>query len=235
MEYSLKVSQMKLFRHILCHCKVTIMSFIFMDESGDLGFDFGRQGTTSCFLVTFLFARKKRPIEKCVKKVHAGLRKKFRRIGVLHAYNEEPVTRKRLLSCLADKDCKIMTIRLNKRNVYTRLQDEKAVLYNYVTNILLDRIFTKRLLTPDRNVEIVASRRETNKFLNQNFKSYLSSQVANNHDIEIKISIRTPFQEKALQAVDFASWAIFRKYEYGDETYYNIINEKIVEENPLFP
>lgn len=41
-----------------------------------------------------------------------------------------------------------MTILLNKRKVYTRLQDEKVVLYNYVTNILLDRIFTKRLL-PD--------------------------------------------------------------------------------------
>ena len=211
------------------------MSFIFMDESGDLGFDFSKQGTSSYFLVTFLFTGKKRPIEKCVKKVHSGLRKKFRKIGVLHAYREEPVTRKRLLSCLAKKDCKIMTILLNKRNVYTRLQNEKAVLYNYVTNILLDRIFTKKLLPSGGDVEIVASRRETNRFLNQSFQSYLSSQLAKNHDIKMRISIKTPFQEKALQAVDFVSWAIFRKYEHEDDTYYNIIRGKIVEENPLFP
>ena len=38
-----------------------------------------------------------------------------------------------------------------------------------------------------------------------------------------------------LQAVDFVSWAIFRKYEYGDDSYYNLIKNKIVEENPLFP
>lgn len=211
------------------------MSFIFMDESGDLGFDFGKQGTSSYFLVTFLFTGKKRPIEKCVKKVHSGLRKKYKKIGVLHAYKEEPVTRRRLLSCLAEKDCKIMTILLNKRKVYTRLQNEKAVLYNYVTNILLDRIFTKRLLPSSGKVEIVASRRETNRFLNQNFQSYLSSQLVRNHDVEVRILIRTPFQEKALQAVDFVSWAIFRKYEHGDETYYSIIRGKIVEENPLFP
>jgi len=211
------------------------MSFIFMDESGDLGFDFSKPGATSNFLITFLFAKKKRPIEKCVRKTHAGLRKRFRKVGVLHAYHEEPTTRKRLLSCLAEKDCKIMTIRLNKKKVYTRLQDEKSVLYNYVTNILLDRIFTNRLLLLSSNVEIVASRRETNRFLNQNFKSYLRSQLAKNHGVTVKISIRTPSEEKALQAVDFASWAIFRKYEYGDNAYYNIISGKIVEENPLFP
>jgi hypothetical protein len=38
-----------------------------------------------------------------------------------------------------------------------------------------------------------------------------------------------------LQAVDFISWAVFRKYEYKDESYYEIIRKKIVEENPLFP
>jgi len=211
------------------------VSFIFMDESGDLGFDFTKQGTSSYFLVAFLFTERKRPIEKCVKKVHSSLHKKFRKIGVLHAYKEEPVTRRRLLLCLAEKDCKIMTIRLNKRNVYTRLQDEKAVLYNYVTNILLDRIFTRKLLPSGRDVKIVASRRETNKFLNRNFRSYLSSQLAKNHDMQVEILIRTPYQEKALQAVDFVSWAIFRKYEHGDDSYYNIIRGRIVEENPLFP
>ena len=78
-----------------------------MDESGNLGFDFSKLGTTSYFLITFLFTIKRRPIEKCVKKVHSGLRKKFRKIAVLHAYHEETVTRKRLLACLAEKDCKI--------------------------------------------------------------------------------------------------------------------------------
>jgi len=206
-----------------------------MDESGNLGFDFSKRGTTTFFLVTSLFVMKKRPIEKCVKNTHSGLRKKFKKIGVLHAYHEEPITRKRLLTCLAERNCKIMTIRLNKGKVYTKLQDEKAVLYNYVTNILLDRIFSKKLLSSGGGIEIIASRRETNRFLNQNFQSYLKSQLARNHDIKVRISIKTPSQEKGLQAVDFVSWAIFRKYEYGDSSYYDIIRSKIVEENPLFP
>jgi hypothetical protein len=49
------------------------------------------------------------------------------------------------------------------------------------------------------------------------------------------VEIRPPHQEKSLQVVDVACWAIFRKQEHGDSSYYNLIKQKIVEENPLFP
>ena len=81
---------------------------------------------------------------------------------------------------------------------------------------------------------LVASKRETNKFLNQNFHDYLSHQVRSNHGIELKIEIKTPAEEKCLQAVDIASWSIFRKYEYGDDSYYQKLKPAIVEENALY-
>ena len=215
-----------------------LMPYIFLDESGDLGFNFKKKKTSRFFVVTCLFIKNKRAIEKIVKKTHLGLRKKYkRRSGVLHCFKEKPIVRKRLLKWLNDKDCEVMTIYLDKRKVYTRLQDEKQVLYNYITNILLDRIYSKKIIrikdTRDI-IEIIASRRETNKFLNQNFKNYLNRQAKNYHKIDVRIFIKTPFQEKSLQAVDFVSWAIFRKYEHRDNTYYNIIKNKIREENPLF-
>jgi len=212
------------------------MSFIFLDESGDLGFDFSKNKTSEFFVITCLFVKDKRPIEKIVKKTHSELKKKYRRrFGVLHAVKERPIIRQRLLRRLNEKDCLIMTIYLNKKRVYTRLQEEKAVLYNYVTNILLDRIYSKKLIPLDKKVEIVASRKETNKFLNENFKSYLNNQIKDRYKIDVVIQIKTPHQEKSLQVVDFVSWAIFRKYEYKDNSYYNIIKSKVVEENPLFP
>jgi len=139
------------------------------------------------------------------------------------------------LSKLAQCNCFIMTIYLNKNKVYTKLQDEKAVLYNYVANILLDRIYPKRLTSPVNPLVLVASRRETNRFLNENFKSYLKSRAINTHKVNLAIEIKSPHEEKSLQAVDFASWAIFRKYEHQDDRYYSLIKGKIIEENPLFP
>ncbi|MCK5061992.1 DUF3800 domain-containing protein [Candidatus Parcubacteria bacterium] len=212
------------------------MAYIFLDESGDLGFDFSKKRTSKIFIITCLFAPKKRKIEKIVSKTHAELKKKYKkRGGVLHAYHEKPITRQRLLKRLNDSDCSIMTIYLNKERVYTKLQNEKEVLYNYVTNILLDRICTKKLIDINKPISLIASRKETNKFLNLNFKNYLKNSAINNHKLKLSIEIRTPFEERSLQAVDFVSWSIFRKWQYGDDSYYNIIKQKIAEENPLFP
>lgn len=208
---------------------------LFLDESGDLGFDFTKRGTSRVFVVTILVTREKRSIEKVVRRVHRGLRAKFRRMGgVLHAYREEDATRRRLLTGLAQKHCSIIAIVLNKRKVFTKLQDEKAVLYNYVTNILMDRLMNKHLVEPGESVTLVASQRETNKFLNENFRSYILGRVRTSHDLGIEVTIKTPSQEKALQAADSVSWAIFRKFQHDDSSYFDLIGEK-VEVASLFP
>lgn len=210
--------------------------FLFIDESGCLGFDFNKAGTSKYFVITCLFVKSKKPLEKLVKKIHRGLRRHIKRkISALHCSREKPATRQRMLKHLAEKDISIMAIYLNKHKVYTRLQDEKHVLYNYVTNILLDRIISRKVFRDGGEVILIASKRETNKFLNRNFTDYLNRQIGNNRGIKLRIEIKTPDEEKGLQAADFVSWAIFRKHEHGDENYYNLIRGKIIEENALFP
>jgi len=121
-----------------------------------------------------LFVEDKRPVEKIVRKIFSSFTKVEvkRHCGTLHCYKEHPRIKTKLFNLLKDKNISVMSIYLNKRKVYTRLQDEKHVLYNYITNILIDRIMTKKLLS-DTTITLVASRRETNKFLNENFKNYL--------------------------------------------------------------
>lgn len=213
------------------------MAYIFLDESGDLGFDFSKKKTSKYFVISVLFVDNKRPIEKVIKNIFSGFSSKQIKShhGILHCYKESPKTRTRLLANLIKKDLSVVAIYLNKKKVYTKLQNEKHVLYNFVANILLDRICTKKIIDKNQPIHFIASRRETNKFLNDNFKSYLKNQVQNNHNLNIKVEIKTPSQEKSLQAVDFVCWAIFRKIEHGDDRYYNIIKSKIIEESPLFP
>lgn len=211
--------------------------FIYLDESGNLSFDFTKKKTSKYFIITFLFAKDKKAIDKIVKKIFRDFSKKQLKHhpGTLHCFKEAPSTRKKLLKLLSEKDIAVMTIYLNKEKVYTKMQDEKHILYNYVTNILLDRVLSKKLIKNAEQVEIIASKRETNKFLNENFKLYLKGQAKKNHNTDIKIDIKYPSQEKGLQVVDFVCWAIYRKWEYKDKTYYDIIKSKIKEENPLFP
>lgn len=213
------------------------MSYIFLDESGDLGFNFKNKKTSQYFVITFIFTKEKNILEKMVRKVFKSFSPKERRnhSGVLHAYKETPKTRLKLLGFFNEnKSADIIVIYLNKEKVYTKLQNEKHLLYNYVTNILLDRVYTKKLIPLDKKIIITASKRETNKFLNLNFASYLKNQIKNKHKVDIEIDIAHPSAEKGLQVADMISWSIFRKYEHKDDSYYQIIKSEIVEENSLF-
>jgi undecaprenyl pyrophosphate synthase len=171
-----------------------------MDESGDLGFNFTKKKTSKYFVVTFLFVENKKPIEKIVKTVFQGFtkRKIKHHSGTLHCYKESVKTRKKLLELLNTKDIALVTIYLNKKKVYTKLQDEKHILYNYVTNILLDRVFSKKILKLSEPIKLIASKRETNKFLDDNFRSYLEEQTKNNHKHKISVKINFPHEEKCL-------------------------------------
>ncbi len=212
-------------------------AYIYMDESGCLGFDFTKTKTSKHFVITFLFAPNQNRIHKIVKKTFRSLGKKALKhhSGELHATKEQPKTRVKLLALLAEEEgVSIMTIRLNKKKVYSNLRDEKTVLYNYVTNILLDRIITRKLIPTDEPIKLIASRRETNRFLNENFRSYLENQVRGNHGLPIEVVIAPPAAEKGLQVVDFACWAIFRQYEYGETQYYDLIRKSVVEDNHLY-
>lgn len=212
------------------------MSYIFFDESGDLGFDFSKKKTSNYFVVTFLFVNNKSSIEKIVKKIFRMLfavRKK-KHSGVLHAYKEKPITRRRLLSLLNMRDVGVFYVCLNKKKVYTLLKDKKHILYNYVVQVLLDRIFTKKLLPLKAKIYFVASKRETSVFLNKNFKNYLKNQVLFKHQANIEVQIKTPHEEKCLQVVDFVSWALFRKLEYREKFYYDLFKSKIIKESWLF-
>jgi hypothetical protein len=220
------------------------MSYIFLDESGDLGFKLQNNSahalndkgfSSNYFLITLVFTSNVRKIEKVVGRVHAGLKKSHKaKRPALHAYQESPTTVVRMLTLLAKTDIKVMTIYLNKHKVYTKLKEEKNVLYNYVTNILLDRIYSKGILPRTDGIALIASQKDTSKFLINNFKQYLADSVERNHKLKINVEVRSPYREKSLQAVDFVSWAIFRKYEFGDEYFYDMIKGNIFEENGLF-
>jgi hypothetical protein len=209
------------------------MSYIFLDESGDLGFS---ERSSRWFVLTIVFTNNHRKIEKCVKKVHRGLKRKHKKVKELHAYHADKITRKRALKHLAEvEDLKILSIILNKKKVYTDLKNQKVYLYNYTANILLDRMHNKKIIRDKDTIYIYIDQRETNRFLKKNFENYLKNNLASKANNNFDILIKPSHTEKCLQAVDFISWTLFRKYEQGDYEYYEIIKDKIIEENLLFP
>lgn len=208
-----------------------------MDESGCLGFDFSKKKTSKNFVISFLFVRNKRALEKAVRKTFRAMSEKEKRnhTGTLHCNKESRRTRLKLLTLISKvENVSIISIKLNKKKVDKNLHNKKSELYNYVVRILIDRAFSKNLIPVNGSVKLIASKRETNKFLNENFKSYIKSQVLEKHSMQLDIQITPSHGEKLLQAVDFVSWSLFRKYEHNDNSYYDVIKDKILKEEDLF-
>lgn len=207
---------------------------VFLDESGDLSFDFEKKGTSTNFIITILITEHPKSVERAVTKVIRWVKHRHpKHRGCLHAYHEDEATRMRLLKQLSSLPCTVMVIQLNKRKVYTKLQDEKAVLYNYVANILLDRLLGGSR-SKEKKVHLIAAKRETNKFLNANFQDYLCTQSHGKHDIQLDVSILSPHEHKCLQAADLLSWSAFRSLEHEDSAYLDIV-KSCISMSRLFP
>jgi len=209
------------------------MAYLFIDESGDLGFS---KRSSRWFLFTLILVPNERPLEKVIKRARNTLKKKHRNVNELHAYHSDEITRKRVLRGISElNDLQVFCIILDKHKVYTDLQNQKNYLYNYVANILLDRLHESDVLSKDEHLDICFDRKDTKKNLQSNFMQYLEGNIISKRNGKVDISLCASHQKKALQAVDFVSWAIFRKYEQSDYEYYEIIKDKVVEENLLFP
>lgn len=209
------------------------MAYIFLDESGDLGF---KKSSSKWFLFTIAIVSGPRSLERIVKKVWRPLKKKHKHIGELHAAHEKDITRKRMLKMLNEvEDLKVLCIILNKQKVYVDLQDQKNYLYNFTANILLDRLHNKEILPVKEPIHLYIDRKDTKKHLRENLINYLTDSMKKRRDGAFKVELHASHENKSLQAVDFISWAIFRKYEKGDFEFYEIIKDKIADERLLFP
>lgn len=177
-----------------------------------------------------------RTLERVIKKIWKPLKREYRTLGELHASHEKDITRKRVLERLSEvSDLKVLCIILNKQKVYVDLQNQKNYLYNYTANILLDRLHTKEVLKPKEPIHLFIDRKDTNKRLRENFISYLTASMKERRDGTFAVELHASHENKSLQAVDFISWAIFRKYERGDYEFYELIKNRVVDERLLFP
>lgn len=207
--------------------------YLFLDESGDLGF---KTDSSKWFLFTLVIIDDNRSLERVIKKERKNLKKKYQKsFSELHAYHCDDLTRKRVLKSLSELNISIVTTVLNKQKVYIDFQNQKNYLYNYSANILLERLINKNIIRDDEVLDLVVDRKDTKKNLKNNFINYITEGMNNRRKGNFKMQLSKSHEDKGLQAVDFLSWAIFRKYEKGDFEFYEIIKDKIIEENLLFP
>ncbi len=189
--------------------------FVYIDESGDLG----KYGT-SFFIVAALEVAEEVHLGRIVKKARKKMGKKLKEFNELKAVKTNPELRRFILNSIAKLDCKIFILAVEKKIVEPNLMREQSKLYNWVCGLFYKHI-------TGSNVNLVIDKKYNNLFQRRELEEHLKIKFSQNNK---KVSVKQLESQTSpqLQAVDFIAWAANRKFSHGDESYYKLIEGKIV-------
>jgi hypothetical protein len=211
--------------------------FIYLDETGDLGFDFTKPKTTRFFVVTLLLVRDQAANVALRKAVERTLKNKLRRKK--HDYPFELkgthttlAVKRYLYRQLQRADFRLYTLVVDKYLIHAHLRVAPARLYNYLARLILERCPFDEAR---ESVTVIVDRSKGTQ-AQRHFNEYVTNQLLAHVPLQVPLRFDhvTSVESKGIQATDMFSWGIFRKYEVGDMDWYDVFQEKIgVEE--VFP
>ncbi len=208
------------------------MWFLYLDESGDLGFDFVNKKPSRFFVITILAVEGQDANRQLIKAVKKTIRRKLNPRGKRSRIAEELKgtgntleVKRYFYEQVQDIDFKLYTIILNKRRVFENLADHKTRVYNYVSRILLEKIPLDQAMV---KVDLIIDRSKGKPEI-LDFNSYIRSQLeARIHPtVPLYISHYDSREHGGLQAVDMFSYGIFEGYEKKRWAWFNVFEEKI--------
>ena len=86
-----------------------------------------------------------------------------------------------------------------------------------------------------KKICLIVDKSKSNRSLRADFDNYIKRMLNEKmFSNDILIKHQNSQNEPCLQVLDFISWAIFRKYEHKDGSFFEIIKDKIVIKKELF-
>jgi len=216
------------------------MSYLYLDESGNLGHQFQHSGVSRHFVITILEipdGAAKKAMEKAVVKTMRhkvyGKGKHHRNIVTeLKGAKTSLEIKQYFYRLVADIPFNLYTVILDKKRFINHLQFNRSRVYNFITQLVLKQM---PLENATNSVMLIVDRSKSRDEIRE-FDASLFKQL------EARIPPQTPLiikhnyshENKPLQAVDLFAWGIYRKYEVGDTEWYEVFREKIVYEQ-IYP
>lgn len=206
---------------------------IFLDESGDLGFDFNKPKTSGKFVITLLVCQNRDAIDCFRKAVSRTLKNKLnhkksgRKVQELKGTGTNLEAKQYFYRNLNRDGWQIYSVVLNKTRVNDDLRKPhtKKKLYNFLARFILEKI---DLSNAAPAVTLVTDRCKNREEI-QDFNLYVANQLEALLPLNVPLNIyhERSHDNQGLQAVDLFCWGIFRKYEMGDSEWYDVYRDAI--------
>lgn len=194
----------------------------YLDESGTVTPFRG----TECFLVIAVVAGSERAMRACA--LHVNRLRRRARLSPgreLKATLATPEQVLRLLTAIAEEDIAIVAVVLDKRGV-RRAPDDPEDWYREAVALACWHCANRW-----PSLSITLDKRYTKPALRQRLAASIRAELAPLGCQDIRLQQRDSQSSPGLQVADFCAWTIARKYELGDEEYYQRIRGRIVVED----
>lgn len=206
------------------------MLYLYLDESGDLGFDFVNKKPSAFFTICVLAVKGRENDHTLTTLVRAVARRKLLRgaakdLPELKGSSTTIGIKRFFYSKVRELDFKLYSVTLNKKRFYDRLIEDKERIYNYIARMTLERVdfrdaAVRVIMTVDRS----KSKQEI-----FDFNNYIIGEIKASLDPLVPLNIFhvSSHESPGLQAVDMFAWGIFRKYELEDLEWFEVFKSKI--------
>lgn len=207
---------------------------IYLDESGDLGFDFNKPKTSKKFVITLLACDNTVTMRHFRKAVRRTLKNKLNHKNARSRIAQELKGTRTSLTIkeyfyrnLPESGWHIYSVILNKKRVYNNLRSKKGKkkLYNFMARFILEKVDLSK--TGDA-VNLIIDRSKNREEI-CDFNNYVANQLEGLLPLKVPLYITHELSQHnvGLQAVDLFCWGLYRKYEKNDTAWYNIFRKAV--------
>ncbi len=207
---------------------------IYLDESGNLGFDFSKAGTSKTFIITLLVCNDRESVNGFKTAVRRTLKHKInKKKGAFNArelkgsetlYGVKAYFYRQLPQ---DGWC-IYSVVLDKQRLLASMVKlpEKKKIYNFLARFILEKLPLSTVDSP--NVMLVVDRSKGKEEIYE-FNEYVTNHLEGllPLNVTLYISHEQSHDNTGLQAVDSFCWGIFKRHETGDEEWYAMFKERV--------
>ncbi|MCF6147643.1 MAG: DUF3800 domain-containing protein [Candidatus Kuenenia sp.] len=202
------------------------MLYLYLDESGDLGFDFFAKKPSKFFTVTILAVSGIENNRRLINAVKKTIKRKLPNRQLEMKGAKDSIRIKNYFYKLASTiPFDIYSLTLNKQRVYDNLTKQKDRVYNFIARNALERIPVENA---SLRIEVVIDKSKSKNEIRE-FNEYIIRHIKGRIDPRIPLDIHhwTSHENMGLQAVDTFSWGIFRKYEKKDYEWFDVFKGNV--------
>ena len=194
------------------------MSYIYIDESGDLG---TKQGSSNYFIMAAIKVKDSKKLDKTIKKSRREFKKKMLSSAEIKGGNLPYELKIKILKKLKNLDYESFIIVFDKSNRY-------KIGYEYDNKETYDILASKlaELINIDKPTFIFIDKSKNKQKEIDNFNELFLNSLNNIQKQPITIEHADSMHYKGLQMADLVSWSAFQNFENENHEFIDLIKNK---------